>query len=68
MLKDSVIPEISRTCEVLANPASNPSPEPVPPTQITGATCQITSAKLYAPVVTLPINNNIKFLKNKARI
>ena len=44
MLKDSVILEISRTCEVPANPVSNPSPDPALPTQTTGATFQITSA------------------------
>ena len=44
ILKDSVILEISRTCEVPANPVSNPSPDPVPPTQTTGATFPITSA------------------------
>ena len=32
--------------------------------QTTGATFQINSAKLYIPVVTLSVNNNIKFLEN----
>ena len=32
--------------------------------QTTGATFQINNAKLYVPVVTLPINDNIKFLEN----
>ena len=32
--------------------------------QTTGATFQINNAKLYVPVVTLSINNNIKFLEN----
>ena len=32
--------------------------------QTTGATFQINTAKFYAPVVTLSINENIKFLKN----
>ena len=31
---------------------------------ITGATFTITSTKLYVPVVTLSINDNIKFLEN----
>ena len=30
----------------------------------TGATFQINNTKLYAPVVTLSINDNIKFLEN----
>ena len=33
-------------------------------TQTTGATFQINNAKLYVPVATLSINDNIKFLKN----
>ena len=32
--------------------------------QITGATVQINKAKLYFSVVTLSINNNMKFLEN----
>ena len=31
---------------------------------ITGTTFQINNAKLYVPVVTLSINDNIKFLEN----
>ena len=32
--------------------------------QITEATFQINNAKLYGPLVTLSINDNIKFLEN----
>ena len=32
--------------------------------QLTGVTFQINNAKLYVPVVTLSINDNIKFLEN----
>ena len=32
---------------------------------ITGVNFMITSTKLYGPVVTLSINDNIKFSKNK---
>ena len=32
--------------------------------QTTGATFQINNAKPYVPVVTLSINNSIKFLEN----
>ena len=31
---------------------------------ITGANCMITSTKLYVPVVTFSIHDNIKFLEN----
>ena len=37
---------------------------PVAPIQTTRATFQINNAKLYFPVVTLSINDNIKFLEN----
>ena len=37
---------------------------PVAAIQATGATFQINSAKLYVPIVTLSINNNIKLLEN----
>ena len=48
---------ISRTPEVEgANPADK--------TLITGATFQINNAKLYVLAITLPINDNIKFLGN----
>ena len=33
-------------------------------TKTTGTTCQIKSAKLYVPVVTLSINGNINFLEH----
>ena len=33
-------------------------------TKTTGTTWQIKSAKLYVPVVTLPINGNINFLEH----
>ena len=55
--KHYVISEISRTPEMDgANPADA--------TLTTGATFQINNAKFYAPVVTLSINDNIKFLEN----
>ena len=34
---------------------------PVAAIQTTGTTCQVSNAKLYVPVVTLSINDNIKF-------
>ena len=42
----------------------HPPTDRVPPTQTSKATFQINNAKLYVPVVTLSINNNIKFLEN----
>ena len=35
-----------------------------PATRITAATFQINNAKLYAPVVTLSVNGNTKFLEH----
>ena len=55
--KNCVIPEISRTAERAAG-------NPAEATLTTGATFQITSAKLCVPIVTLPINDNIKLLEN----
>ena len=62
--RNCVISEISRTAAVTENLNANPPDQPVAPTQTTGATFQINNAKLYVPVVTLSINNNIKFLEN----
>ena len=36
----------------------------MPAIQPTGVTFQISKAKLYVPLVTLSINDNMKFLKN----
>ena len=54
-----IISEISRAPVVPANPNANP---PVPAT--TFATFQINNTKLCVLVVTLSINDNIKFLEN----
>ena len=56
--KDCLIPEIP------ANPTDNPPTDRTLPTQISKATFQINNVKLYDPVVTLSINDNIKFLEN----
>ena len=53
-----VISEISRTPDVGGN-------NPVDARERTGATFKIKSAGLYVPVVTLSINDNIKFKKKK---
>ena len=55
-----VIFEISRTPEVTISP---PYPGRVV-TEKTEATFKIKSSKLYIPVVTLSINDNIKFLEH----
>ena len=55
--KNCVISEISRTPEV-------PRDNPADATLTTGATFQINDAKLYGPLVSLSVNDNINFLKN----
>ena len=62
-----LVSEIYKTLEAPANPAANTSTEHVPPTLTFDATFQIKSTKLYVPVVTLPINDHIKFLENLKR-
>ena len=60
--KEFIISETLRASEIREN-------NRVTAIETTGETFQINNAKLYVPVVTLPINNDIKFLeKNKARI
>ena len=59
----SVITEVSRAPELPNNPAANPPTDNVLPTQGTGTTFQISSAKLYVRAFTLSNTDNIKFLK-----
>ena len=47
-----------------AKPDVNPRVQQVAEIQTTGVTFQIKNAELYVPVVTLSVNNSIKFLKN----
>ena len=61
---NSIISEISRTAAVVANPPAAPPTPAEPTTSTLGAAFQINSAKLFVPVVTLFINDNIKFLKH----
>ena len=49
---------------VAGNQNANPSFPDTAKTQTTGATFQVSNAKFYLPVVTISINNNIKFLEN----
>ena len=60
--RNCVILEISRTFQVV-KPNADPLQYRVA-TKTTTATFQINNAELYVPVVTLSINNNIKFLEN----
>ena len=46
------------------NPDANPPLQEVPAIKTTSATFRINNAKLYVAVVTLSINDNIKFLEN----
>ena len=50
------------------NPDVNPPVQEMPAIQTTSATFQINNVKLYVPVFTLSINDNIKFLENNNRI
>ena len=59
-----VMSEISRTRAVPANPNANPAAPAAAETQTTSTTFQINNAKVYVPVVTLSINDNIKLLEN----
>ena len=60
--KNCVISEISRIFRAV-DPNANPVVYELA-TTTTGAIFQINNAKLYVPVVTLSINDNIKFLDN----
>ena len=55
------ISEISITPEVRGD-------NPVYVIQITGATLQTNNAKLYVPVGTLSVNDNIKFFENTKQV
>ena len=63
-LKECIVSEISIITRVPPNPDANASTQEVSEMQLTGATFQINKAKLYVPVVTLSINDNITFLEN----
>ena len=62
--KICIISEILITSRIPANSDANPPAQEVGAIQTTGATFQINNAKLYVPLVTLSINDNIKFLEN----
>ena len=54
--------KISITSRIAGNPNAKPPVREAK--QTTGVTFQINNAKVYAIVVTLSINDNIKFLEN----
>ena len=60
--RNCIITEISRTFRSV-HPDTDPGVYEIT-TQTTGAIFQINNAKLYVPVVTLSIDDNIKFLEN----
>ena len=62
--KTCIISEILITPRIPANPNANPPVQEVASIQTTGATFQINNAKLFVPVVTLSVKDNIKFLEN----
>ena len=62
--KQCIISEISITPRIPPNQDANPSVQEMAAIQTTGATFQIKNTKLYIPVVTLSMNDNIKFFKN----
>ena len=62
--RNCIISEISRKIPIATNLHANPPVPASAATTISGAIFQITSSKLYVLIVTLSINNNIKFLEN----
>ena len=62
--KKCIKPEISITPAVSGNPNATPPVPDVAAIRTTSATFQVDIARLYVPVVTLSINDNIKFLEN----
>ena len=60
-LKECIISEISIIPTIHLNPDANPTVQEEAAIQTTSAIFQINNAKLYVPIVTLSINDNIKF-------
>ena len=56
--------EISVRLRIPGNPGTNQPVYEMTAIQATGATLQINNAKIHVPVVTLSINDNIKFFEN----
>ena len=64
MVEKIIISELLNNTGIATNPNGNPTVAHLPEGFKTRATFQINSAKLYVSLVTLSINNNIKFLEN----
>ena len=64
LIPECIILEISITPSVADDPDANPPVQLEAVKQTTGATFQINKAKLYVPVLTLSINDNVNFLVN----
>ena len=62
--KECIISEISIIPRVPGYQIANPPVQEVAPIEAASATFQINNAKRYVPVVSLSINDNIKFLEN----
>ena len=62
--KECVTSEVSVITRIPGNPDADPPVLEEPEIQTTPATVQINNAKIYVPVVTLSINDNMKFLEN----
>ena len=62
--KECIISEISITCAVAGYPNGSPPVQARETRQTTGTTFQKNNVQHYVPVVTLSLNNNIKFLEN----
>ena len=62
--KECIISEKSITPALSGNPNANPTVPDMAAIQTTSATLEINNTKLYVPVITLCINDNIKLLEN----
>ena len=62
--KEWIMSEISITPRIAGNRNARPPAQAREARQTTGVTFQINNAKLYVPVITLSINDNIKLLEN----
>ena len=64
MVNKCIISETSIISRISGNADVNPTVEEVSVIETASAIFQIGNAKLYVPVVTLSINDNIKVLEN----
>ena len=61
--RNCIVSEMYKTPELPTNPNANRPNPLIQATATTGAKFQINNAKVYVPVITLSINDNIKFLE-----